>query len=72
VRVLEQRGLIVRERNSDNRRELLIRLTDKARALLAEYADDVQALERRMVSNLSERQEAQLRAALASVWHALS
>lgn len=72
MRVLEQRGLIVRERNSDNRRELLIRLTDKARALLAEYADDVQALERRMVSNLSERQEAQLRAALASVWHALS
>jgi len=72
VRVLEQRGLIVRERNSDNRRELLIRLTDKARALLAEYADDVQAFERRMVSNLSERQEAQLRAALASVWHALS
>ena len=43
VRALEQRGLIARERNPENRRELLIRLTDVGRALLAEYADDVLA-----------------------------
>ena len=72
VRALEQRGLIVRERNPENRRELLIRLTDVGRALLAEYADDVLALERRMVSTLTERQVAQLRSALAEAWHALS
>jgi DNA-binding MarR family transcriptional regulator len=72
VRALEQRGLIARERNTENRRELLIRLTDVGRALLAEYADDVLALERRMVSTLTERQVAQLRSALAEAWHALS
>jgi DNA-binding MarR family transcriptional regulator len=72
VRALEQRGLIARERNPENRRELLIRLTDVGRALLAEYADDVLALERRMVSTLTERQVAQLRSALAEAWHALS
>jgi DNA-binding MarR family transcriptional regulator len=72
VRALEQRGLIARERNPENRRELLIRLTDAGRALLAEYANDVLALERRMVSALTERQVAQLRSALAEAWHALS
>jgi len=72
VRALEQRGLIARERNPANRRELLIRLTDVGRALLAEYADDVLALERRMVSTLTERQVAQFRSALAEAWHALS
>ena len=72
VRALEQRGLIARKRNPENRRELLIRLTDAGRALLAEYADDVLALERRMVSALTERQVAQLRSALAEAWHALS
>ena len=72
VRALEQRGLIARERNPENRRELLIRLTEAGRALLAAYADDVLALERRMVSTLTERQVAQLRSALAEAWHALS
>jgi DNA-binding MarR family transcriptional regulator len=72
VRALEHRGLIVRERNPENRRELLIHLTDAGRALLAEHADDVLELERRMVSTLSEQQIAQFRAALAQAWHALS
>ncbi len=72
VRILERRGLIVRERNAENRRELLIRLTDDGRVLLAEHADDVQALEQRMVGTLSERQIAQFRSVLAEAWHALS
>ena len=72
VRALEQRGLISRERNPENRRELLIRLTDAGRALLAEYADDVLALERRMVSTLTERQVDQLRTALTKAWRALA
>lgn len=71
VRALEQRGLIVRERNPVNRRELLIHLTDAGRALLDEHADDVLALEQRMVSTLSERQIQEFRAALAKAWNAL-
>jgi DNA-binding MarR family transcriptional regulator len=72
VRALERRGLIVRERNPENRRELLIRLTDAGRKLLAEHTDEVLALESRMVSQLTERQVEQFRAALAEAWHALS
>ena len=72
VRALEQRGLIVRERNPGNRRELLIHLTDAGRQLLAEHADEVQALEQRMVSGLTDRQVDQFRSALAEAWHALS
>jgi hypothetical protein len=40
--------------------------------LLAEYADDVQALERRMVGTRSERQIARSRSAPAEAWHTLS
>jgi DNA-binding MarR family transcriptional regulator len=72
VRTLEQRGLIVRERNPENRRELLLHLTSEGRELLAEHADEVLALERQMVSTLTEQQVDQLRAALAEAWHALS
>lgn len=72
VRALEQRGLIVRQRNPENRRELLIHLTDAGRQLLAEHADEVLALERRMVSGLTERQVDQFRSGLAAAWHALS
>jgi DNA-binding MarR family transcriptional regulator len=72
VRALEQRGLITRERNPENRRELSIRLTDAGRELLAAYAEDVQELERRMVANLSERQVEQLRTALGKAWRALT
>jgi DNA-binding MarR family transcriptional regulator len=72
VRALELRGLIVRERNPENRRELLIRLTDAGRQLLAAHADEVLALERRMVSGLTERQADALRTALAKAWRALA
>jgi DNA-binding MarR family transcriptional regulator len=72
VRALEQRGLITRERNPENRRELSIRLTDAGRELLAAYAEDVQDLERRMVANLTERQVEQLRTALTKAWRALT
>jgi DNA-binding MarR family transcriptional regulator len=72
VRALEQRGLITRERNAENRRELSIRLTQAGRELLAEYAHDVRALERRMVGELAERQVDELRIALTKAWRALS
>src|SRR5690349_23706656 len=47
VRNLETRGLIDRERNAANRRELLIHLTPAGRALLDRFAQPVRALEKR-------------------------
>ncbi|MFF3148811.1 MarR family winged helix-turn-helix transcriptional regulator [Streptomyces sp. NPDC057927] len=72
VRTLENRGLIRRERNPHNRRELLILLTDEGRALLARYTDAVRELEERMVRELSAHQTDQFRQALSKAWHALS
>jgi DNA-binding MarR family transcriptional regulator len=72
VRGLERRGLIVRERNTRNRRELLIHLTDTGRKLLADVADDVAALEQRMISDLSPQEVDRFRYALNRAWHALS
>lgn len=69
---LENRGLIIRERNPENRRELLIRLSAAGRRLLATYADDVQAIEDRMVADLTPRQVEQLRTALTKAWRALT
>ncbi|MEV7983364.1 MarR family transcriptional regulator [Streptomyces sp. NPDC086519] len=72
VRSLEARGLIRRERNPRNRRELLILLTDTGRELLAGVAGPVRELEERMVRELTAHQEEQFRQALSKAWHALS
>ncbi|MFJ1602370.1 MarR family winged helix-turn-helix transcriptional regulator [Streptomyces sp. NPDC088253] len=72
VRSLESRGLIRRERNPRNRRELLILLTDEGRELLARFTDSVRELEERMVRELSAHQTDQFRQALSKAWHALS
>ncbi|MDW8806448.1 MarR family transcriptional regulator [Streptomyces scabiei] len=72
VRSLENRGLVRRERNPRNRRELLILLTDEARELLARYAEPVRELEERMLGGLTPHQVDQFRQALSRAWHALS
>ncbi|MGW1272102.1 MarR family winged helix-turn-helix transcriptional regulator [Streptomyces sp. NPDC002491] len=72
VRSLEARGLIRRERNPHNRRELLILLTHDGRALLDRHAGPVRELEERMVRQLTAHQTEQFRAALSTAWHALS
>ncbi|MFI6402131.1 MarR family winged helix-turn-helix transcriptional regulator [Streptomyces sp. NPDC050548] len=72
VRSLEGRGLIRRERNPRNRRELLILLTAEGRELLAGCAEPVRALEERMVRELTAHQSEQFRQALSKAWHALS
>ncbi|WP_262056872.1 MarR family winged helix-turn-helix transcriptional regulator [Streptomyces sp. STR69] len=72
VRSLEGRGLIRRERNPRNRRELLILLTGEGRELLAGCAGAVRALEERMVRELTAHQSEQFRQALSKAWHALS
>ncbi|WP_367319115.1 MarR family winged helix-turn-helix transcriptional regulator [Streptomyces sp. HUAS ZL42] len=72
VRSLENRGLIRRERNPRNRRELLILLTDDGRELLARHACAVRELEELMVRDLTAHQTDQFRQALSKAWHALS
>ncbi|MDQ1021824.1 MarR family winged helix-turn-helix transcriptional regulator [Streptomyces afghaniensis] len=72
VRSLEGRGLVRRERNPRNRRELLILLTDAGRELLSRYAGPVRELEERMVRDLTAHQTEQFRQALIKAWHALS
>lgn len=66
VRALEGRGLIRRERNPANRRELLIHLTDAGRDLLADLAEPVRRLEERMLGDLTPRQVEQFRQALSN------
>lgn len=72
VRSLENRGLVRRERNPRNRRELLILLTDEGRELLARFTEPVRELEERMVRDLTAHQTDQFREALSRAWHALS
>jgi DNA-binding MarR family transcriptional regulator len=72
VRSLENRGLVRRERNPRNRRELLILLTDEGRELLAHYADPMRDLEERMIRDLTAHQADQFRQALSRAWQALS
>ncbi len=72
VRSLETRGLVRRERNPRNRRELLILLTDEARELLARHEGPVRELEERMVQELTAHQAEQLRQSLSKAWQALS
>lgn len=72
VRSLENRGLVRRERNPRNRRELLILLTEEGRELLARFAEPVRDLEERMVKGLTAHQANQFRQALSKAWHALS
>ncbi|TLS41796.1 MarR family transcriptional regulator [Streptomyces montanus] len=72
VRALESRGLVRRERNPRNRRELLILLTESGRDLLARHAEPVRDLEERMVSDLTAHQTDQFRLALSKAWHSLS
>lgn len=72
VRSLETRGLVRRERNPRNRRELLILLTDAGREVLDGVACSVRELEERMVRDLTPHQADQFRQALSKAWHALS
>lgn len=57
---LEERGLIERERPSDNRRMVLIGLTEKGRALLTELDERVRECHVRQLGHLSQEQLRQL------------
>jgi DNA-binding MarR family transcriptional regulator len=72
VRALETRGLVRRERNPANRRELLILLTAAGRALLDDLAGPVGELEERMIRDLPSHQVGEFRRTLTDTWRALS
>ncbi len=57
---LEERGLIERERPPDNRRVVLIGLTDRGRSLLANLDEEVRATHARQLGHLSPEQLGQL------------
>jgi DNA-binding MarR family transcriptional regulator len=68
---LEQRGLVGRRAHPDHGRILQARLTAKGRTLLARCDEEVHQVEARMVSSLSEDEQAALRDALISSIRAL-
>jgi DNA-binding MarR family transcriptional regulator len=72
VGALQERGLIERHRDEQDRRRLVLALTGPGRKLLVEYRDRVAALEDRMLAGLTDAQVAQLRRSLLSCRAALS
>ncbi|GAB3200111.1 MarR family winged helix-turn-helix transcriptional regulator [Nocardioides hungaricus] len=72
VGALDRLGLIARRPDPQDRRRALINLSPSGRALLASCTAEVDALERRMLSDLDTTEVAALRAALNSCREALS
>lgn len=60
VTTLQRRGLIDRRRDPDNRRVLLISLTDAGRELLAAYDPPMDTLEQRMLGDLAPHERTAL------------
>ncbi len=69
---LERRGFIRRERNPENRRELVVRLTAQGRQFLATYADEVRDLEYAMTATLTRKDREQFRSHLNECRKSLS
>ena len=61
VSSLERGGFIVRRRNPDNRRQLLISLTADGHALLTRFDDPVTGLETRMLDGFDDADREQFR-----------
>jgi DNA-binding MarR family transcriptional regulator len=72
VTALEARGLIARHRDPADRRRLVIGLTKDGSALIRRYRGKVKALERRMLSGLTDQQVEDLRRYLYACRVALS
>jgi DNA-binding MarR family transcriptional regulator len=72
VGALDRLGLIARRPDPQDRRRALINLSRAGRELLASCTAEVDALERRMLSDLDTTEVAALRAALNSCREALS
>jgi DNA-binding MarR family transcriptional regulator len=71
ITTLQERGLVERHRDPDDRRRLVLALTSTGRRLLGRYRGKVAALEAEMLSGLTERQATELRRSLLSCRSAL-
>lgn len=71
LKLLQDRGYIRRETNPESRREYLVYITDAGRAFVANLEREAAALEARMVIDLTPREVAAFRNALALSWAAL-
>lgn len=71
VTALQERGLIERHRDPDDRRRLVLALTSTGRRLLGRYRGKVAALEAEMLSGLTDRRAQELRKSLLSCRAAL-
>ncbi len=72
VATLQERELIERHRDEQDRRRLVLALTPEGRRLLRGLRDQVAALENRMLAGLTDHQTTQLRQSLLSCRAALS
>jgi DNA-binding MarR family transcriptional regulator len=69
---LERRGLVVRQPDPDDRRRLLVALTDEAREVVDDFLPQVVALQTAVMADLSEADRKRLRQSLAVVAASLS
>jgi len=65
VEALQERGLVERHRDPQDRRRLVLALTRDGRKLLSQYRRKVAALEDEMLDGLTARQAAELRHSLS-------
>ena len=72
VVILQERGLIERHRDPQDRRRLVLALTPSGRKLLNRYRRRVAALEDEMLAGLTQRQASELRRSLSACRAALS
>ena len=72
VTALEDRGLVERHRDPDDRRRLVLALTADGRKLLNRYRGKVAALEVEMLAGLTGKQAAELRRSLLACRAALA
>jgi DNA-binding MarR family transcriptional regulator len=64
---LEQKGLVVREPNADDRRGVRVRLTGEGAGRVAAALDDLLVFERRLLAGLDAEDSSRLAGALRSL-----
>lgn len=66
ITVLDERGLIARQRDPDSKRQYLLSLTPEGQGLLDMLREDVAGIERKMVADIDDGERSTLRRALRS------